>query len=89
MASEEQLKKGAGDYAHLVVKSALSAVPVAGGPLAELFAFLIAEPLAKRRDQLGHAPGYFFDPLSPTVDDKSLKLVNAILVFLAAKIAPD
>lgn len=45
-----KLEIGAGDTAHVVVKAALSAIPVAGGPLAELFAFLVAEPVSKRRD---------------------------------------
>jgi hypothetical protein len=39
------------DHAHLALKSALSAVPVVGGPAAELFAAIIAPPLARRRDQ--------------------------------------
>jgi hypothetical protein len=39
-----------GDHVHLAVKAALSALPVGGGPAAELFAFLIAPPLARRRD---------------------------------------
>ena len=38
------------DHAHLAVKAALSAVPIAGGPAAELFAAVIAPPLARRRD---------------------------------------
>jgi len=43
-------KKTGGDLAYSVVKAALSAIPVAGGPVAELFAYLVAEPIAKRRD---------------------------------------
>lgn len=42
--------KTPGDVAHAVVKAALSTVPVAGGPLGELFAYLITEPVTKRRD---------------------------------------
>ncbi len=38
------------DHAHLVIKAALSAVPVVGSPAAELFAAIIAPPLARRRD---------------------------------------
>lgn len=51
MTEQGPPKKTLGDAAHVVVKGALSAVPVAGGPLAELFAYLVAEPIAKRRDQ--------------------------------------
>lgn len=39
------------DHAHLLVKAALSALPIAGGPAAELFATIIAPPLARRRDE--------------------------------------
>jgi len=39
------------DHAHLAVKAALSALPLAGGPAAELFAAIIAPPLARRRDE--------------------------------------
>jgi len=42
---------GGWDHAHLAVKAALSALPVAGGPAAELFAAIIAPPLARRRDE--------------------------------------
>jgi hypothetical protein len=38
------------DHAHLAVKAALAALPVAGSPAAELFAVIIAPPLARRRD---------------------------------------
>jgi hypothetical protein len=46
----ERIKRSKGDTAHALVRAAASAVPVAGGPLAELFAYLIEEPLSKRRD---------------------------------------
>jgi hypothetical protein len=38
------------DHAHLAIKAALSAVPIVGSPAAELFAAIIAPPLARRRD---------------------------------------
>ena len=50
MPAKRRPRKTAGDTAHALVKAALSAVPVAGGPLAELFAYLIDEPVKKRRD---------------------------------------
>lgn len=46
-----KLRKGKGDIAHSTVKATLSAVPVFGGPLAELFDSTIAAPLARRRDE--------------------------------------
>jgi len=39
------------DHAHLTVKAAISALPIAGGAAAELFAAIIAPPLAHRRDE--------------------------------------
>lgn len=42
--------RGAGDYAHTLVKAGLSALPHIGGSAAELFALIIAPPLEKRRD---------------------------------------
>ena len=39
------------DTAYALTKAVLSAVPVTGGPLVELFAYLITEPVAKRRDE--------------------------------------
>ena len=47
----DNLKADKGDVAHVVAKAALSAIPVAGGPLAELFAFVITPPLEKRRHE--------------------------------------
>jgi len=43
--------KQAGDYAHTATKAALSMIPVAGGPAAELFALILAPPLERRRDE--------------------------------------
>ncbi|MEO5922530.1 MAG: hypothetical protein ABIR70_01760 [Bryobacteraceae bacterium] len=40
-----------GDHVHLVVKAAISAIPVAGGPAAEFFAAVLAPPLSKRREE--------------------------------------
>lgn len=40
-----------GDAAHAVVKAALSAVPVVGGPATELFSAIIEPPLTRRRNE--------------------------------------
>jgi hypothetical protein len=48
---DESKERSVGDWAHGVVKAAVSTVPVAGGPAAELFSFLVAAPAAKRRTQ--------------------------------------
>lgn len=39
------------DYAHLVAKSAISMIPIAWWPLAELFNAIISPPLEKRRNK--------------------------------------
>jgi hypothetical protein len=44
-------KAKAGDVAHTLTKAGLSAIPVVGGPAAELFSAIIVPPLAKRRDE--------------------------------------
>lgn len=42
-------QKTGGDAAHAVVKAGLSAIPVVGGPAAELFQNIVQPPLEKRR----------------------------------------
>lgn len=47
MTEKKQIKapkSGAGDAAHAVVRAALSAIPTAGGPAAELFTALVPPP---------------------------------------------
>ena len=43
-------KPGTRDYAHSIAKIGLSAIPLAGGPLAEAFAAIIGPPISRRRD---------------------------------------
>lgn len=50
-ASQKDLEPSAGDWAHTLAKAALSAIPILGGPAAELFGVLLIPPLAKRRDE--------------------------------------
>ena len=47
----EKPKTGPGDIAHIVVKAGLSAIPIVGGPAAELFSTVIVPPLSRRRDE--------------------------------------
>lgn len=49
MKGKPKLNKS--DIAHKIVKAGLSAIPLAGGPAAELFNAIISPPLAKRRDK--------------------------------------
>jgi len=48
---ESKPKAGAGDVAHTLVKAGLSAIPVLGGPAAEIFSAIVVPPLSKRRDE--------------------------------------
>jgi len=47
----EQPKKTAGDLAHAVVRAAVSAVPVVGGPAVEMLGLVFGPPLEKRRQE--------------------------------------
>lgn len=47
----DPLKPSAGDWAHTAAKATLAAIPVAGGPAAELFGAVIVPPLTRRRDE--------------------------------------
>jgi hypothetical protein len=47
----QEPKKSAADVAYTVVKAAVSAVPVAGGPAAEVLGLIFGPPLEKRREQ--------------------------------------
>jgi hypothetical protein len=51
MSETEKPKADARDVANAVVKAGISAIPVVGGPAAELFSFIFAPPLSKRRDE--------------------------------------
>jgi len=42
-------EKTAGDAGHALAKAGLSAIPVVGGPAAELFQYIVQPPLEKRR----------------------------------------
>ena len=44
-------KQSKGDVVHTLVKAGLSAIPVVGGPAAELFQYVIQPPLEKRRGE--------------------------------------
>lgn len=44
-------KPTSGDVLHTLTKAGLSAIPIVGGPAAELFTYLVVPPLTKRRDE--------------------------------------
>ena len=43
--------KSIGDTAHAIAKAGISAIPVIGGPAAELFQYVVQPPLEKRREK--------------------------------------
>lgn len=52
MADDLKLPKSSNlDYAHAVTRASLSAIPVIGGPLTELFQSIVQPPLEKRRNE--------------------------------------
>lgn len=44
-------RRGKADIGHTITKAGLSAIPVIGGPAAELLSAIISPPLSKRRDK--------------------------------------
>lgn len=46
-----KLKASPSDVAHTLIKAGISAIPIIGGPAAELFSAIIISPLSKRRDE--------------------------------------
>ncbi len=73
MASEPPLKSpetSGGDAAHTVARAALSAVPVIGGPLVELFQHLVQPPVERRRARWMEEVGERLQALS----DEGIKL---------------
>ena len=74
-----------GDHVHLAVKTALSALPIAGGPAAELFAAIIAPPLSRRRDEWLQSLADGLDAVRQKIDgfDPASLANNAAFVSVA------
>ncbi len=88
-------KKNFGDIVHTGIRAVLSSVPFVGAPAIELFAFLVAPPLEKRRDEWirsiaeglvaleNERPGFQIDALAE--DETFLAtLINASRAAIAA-----
>lgn len=75
------------DHVHLAVKAALSTIPMAGGPAAELFAAIIAPPLAKRRDRWLEALAEKLRQLEERVSDFSIESLANSEEFVSVVIA--
>lgn len=61
--SLEPPSRSARDAAHSLVKGVTSAIPVVGGPAAELFAALVQPPLERRRDEWMQSVGLELEKL--------------------------
>ena len=61
--SLEPPSRNARDAAHSLVKVVTSAIPVVGGPAAELFAALVQPPLERRRDEWMQSVGLALEKL--------------------------
>jgi len=77
-----------GDVAYTVVKAALSAVPIAGGPAAELVGLVFGPPLEKRREkwleQLADAVKEVQDKVSELTPEKLSKNEAFVTTVLRA-----
>lgn len=72
------------DHAHLAVKAALSALPVVGSPAAELFAAIIAPPLARRRDEWLQSLADGIEALNARVDGFDAESLAENEAFISA-----
>lgn len=61
-------QKTAADAGHIVVKAAISSVPLVGGAGAEFFDYLVASPLEKRRETWADQVGETLRKLTDQVD---------------------
>lgn len=66
-------KQSVGDVVHSTVKAGLSVIPIAGGPLAELFSAIITPPLVKRRDAWIESLAQNFKALEEKVEGLTLE----------------
>jgi hypothetical protein len=75
-------KRSAGDIAHTVAKAGLSAIPVIGGPAAEIFSAIIVPPLSKRRDEWIESIAEGLKSLEEKVDDFNIETLSQKEMFI-------
>lgn len=80
----EDLKEGTWDWAHTIAKAGLSAIPIAGGPVAELFAAVIVPPLSKRRDQWLQSLAEGLEELKGRVDGFTVESLAGNDIFITS-----
>ncbi len=81
--SDEKLKPTKADAAHAFVRGALSTVPLAGGPAAELFSALVAAPLARRRDRWIKEIGEAVEELKEKIEGLTLENLSQNEEFIS------
>lgn len=80
--STEKPKPSKGDVAHTIVRAGLSAVPVVGGPAAELFSAIIVPPLTKRRDEWVESIGRELQELEKKVEGFEIESLSRNETFV-------
>lgn len=80
-------KKTAGDYVHAAAKGALSAVPVVGGPLTEVFQAIFGPPLEKRRDAWIQSLAEALEALRKKVDGFSPEALSGNPEFVSTLVS--
>ncbi len=79
---ESKPKAGAGDVAHTLVKAGLSAIPVLGGPAAEIFSAIVVPPLSKRRDEWIESIVKGLKVLEKKIEDFNIETLSQNDVFI-------
>lgn len=80
-------RESSGDFAHAVARSALNAIPVAGGAAVEIFNAIITPPIERRRREWMASVGQAIDELSQkagTIDVKRLSEDDEFVTLLAS-----
>jgi hypothetical protein len=75
-------ERGAEDAAHTLTKAGISAIPVVGGPAAELFSAIITPPLSKRREKWIESIVDRLKELESKVDEFSIESLGENDMFL-------
>lgn len=79
----DEPKKTASDYVHSAMKGALSAIPVAGGPLSILFETVFSAPIDKRRQEWLSSLGIAIEELTKKVDGLSPEALSGNEAFIS------
>jgi len=77
-----KLKLGPGDWVHTIARAGLSAIPVVGGPAAEIFSAVIVPPLSKRRDKWLESIAEGLKTLEKKVDNFNIEDLSQNEVFI-------